>query len=351
MDPVTIGAIIGAGTGLIDRFISRGDIARQNAYNSPKEQLSRLREAGLPMAAMTGISAGNQSVIPEQGNFKGSIAEGMRTSTQMAQIKILKEEARLKASEADLNEARRDFLLSGIGEPIAGTNLTSNLQGEQILQRNQIEGGRIANRISEITARFANQRNLLENTNLVSQIQERLQRSGLIKEEIEGRQIQNKISNVIANYQSRMSHSQWVHLLKQNNLLDEQIYQSALTQEGTSLDNELKRIRNFVEDQTKFSHINMVHTDDLMKQLTWDKIGQEFNDYNEYMEFVRLTRDNLKGRHGLNPIKFVESVLAFAYTSITGLTGQNPTVGQILQGIGQPTPQRTYNTNNYINPK
>jgi len=121
--------LLGFGLSQLERAQSRGDIARQNAYNSPLQQIARLREAGLPNAALlNGTQAGNQSALPQTNKSLGNF---ITTQTQLKQLEILKAEIRLKNAEADESQARRDWLLSGRGEDRAGTNLTSNLRAMQ----------------------------------------------------------------------------------------------------------------------------------------------------------------------------------------------------------------------------
>lgn len=326
IDPVTIAAIIGAGTGLVDRFISKGDIAAQNAYNSPKEQLARLREAGLPMAAMTGQTSGNQSVIPEQGNFKASIGESMKTSMTLAQMKILKEEARLKGSEADLNEARRNYLLSGMGEDVAGTNLTGILKGERQLQQNQIEGGRFANMLAGVTARNAALRTSLENQNLVVDIQKKLADMGLVNEHTKGAKLDNDIKNIVRQYQPEMSRLQVERLVKENLKLD---YDT----EGSRLSNVAKEIENIVANATKDARIHMVHMSDMMSVLNYDRIKAEFRNFQEYQEFVSEVRKQFRGENGFMSLESFRALAALAYTTVTGLSGSSPQIGSLIQGI------------------
>lgn len=326
MDPVTIAALIGAGTGLVDRFISKGDIAAQNAYNSPKEQLARLREAGLPMAAMTGQTSGNQSVIPEQGNFKASIGESMKTSMTLAQMKILKEEARLKGSEADLNEARRNYLLSGMGEDVAGTNLTGILKGERQLQQNQIEGGRFANMLAGVTARNAALRTGLENQNLVVDIQKKLADMGLVNEHTKGAELDNDIKNIVRQYQPEMSRLQLERLVKENLKLD---YDT----EGSRLSNVAKEIENIVANATKDARIHMVHMSDMMSVLNYDRIKAEFRNFQEYQEFVSEVRKQFRGENGFMSLESFRALAALAYTTVTGLSGSSPQIGTLIQGI------------------
>lgn len=117
---------IGAAFNIVDGAISRGQAKRDAAqarewflqdreYNSPKNQLSRIHEAGLPSAAYFGGSASSQAEI-----FKGDIAqtdtglgkageniskffstrmERIATETAQTNLEILKNEKKLKDIE------------------------------------------------------------------------------------------------------------------------------------------------------------------------------------------------------------------------------------------------------------
>lgn len=75
------GQIIG---GMIERGQSRRAIERQNEYNTPVNQLARLREAGLPFAAFSDTAAGNQSQ-PQETRDSGLGEIGQYASTRMMQ--------------------------------------------------------------------------------------------------------------------------------------------------------------------------------------------------------------------------------------------------------------------------
>lgn len=326
IDPITIAALVSAGGGLIDRFISRGDIAKQNAYNSPTQQVARLKEAGLPMAALTGGVAGNQSQLPEGAGFKEAVSKYQSTSMQGKQLEILKAEARLKNAQADESEARRDWLLGQVNDTsLDMSNLTNQLRTSQNLQTSQLQGQSFANTISSFAARNASMKTLLENQTAIQNLARGLQGMGLVNKEIEGKELDNKIKDVVAQYQPGMSLEQFKHLVKSNNLLDVQI-------EGSNLDNEMKRIKNFIEEQTKHQQIHKIHMDDLQSVLNYERFGAEFKNYKEYQLFVDEVRRQFRGQNGFMSMDSFRALAALAYTTITGLSG-SANVGNIMMGL------------------
>lgn len=322
--------IIGAAGSIIGRAQSRGDIARQNAYNSPANQVKRLREAGLPMAALEGGQAGTQSALPETSGEKigESIGNYMTTSTQQLQLKLLQEEIRLKSTEADKNEAERNWLLSGRGTDAAGTNLTANLQYGQRLQGAQASGAEFASEITRMTSENMPWRLNEENRKIEAEVNNLHKAGGLLEKQIEGADLHNRIQAVKANYQQRMSNAEFINLLKTNNLLDANI-------EGKNVENDISKLRRAFDGATLDTRITQMNTNEWMQRLHLQEVQQKFNDYNQYQEFLRLTRNNLAGKDGYNPIKFLESVTAAAYTAVMGFTGNSPQGGQIMQGLYQ----------------
>lgn len=94
--PLIFGGIAGGSNlsaSIINREQSRGDIDRQNEYNSPINQLARLREAGFPMAAgfQGGVTAGSQSALPQTSGAAASnaIAGFISTAVQLKQLKLI----------------------------------------------------------------------------------------------------------------------------------------------------------------------------------------------------------------------------------------------------------------------
>lgn len=86
------------------------DLEAQNFYNSPAEQLRRLKEAGLPAAAFFSGGVSSQSDQPRTTNVDPTlgIAEGVQNffqnRIQKAQIKAIEADARGKSADADIKE-------------------------------------------------------------------------------------------------------------------------------------------------------------------------------------------------------------------------------------------------------
>lgn len=331
-----IAAGIGAGGAIGGAAIHRGqskqDIANQNAYNHPAQQLARLREAGLPFAAYAQGQSGNQSALPQasdagltQGSQSG-ISNFITTSTQLKQLELLKAEIRQRNAEADLKNAERDWLLSGRGEDKAGTNLTNNLRTQQEFSKAQATGAQLANKIQDAVARNTPTRLMLENTKLISDIEKTLSDKDLIKEHTKGAELENKIKRVLAAYQPSMSNAQLERLLKSNQLLD-------LNIEGTRLDNALSTIRNRIAAATEFDTIRMTKVGLLSAVQNYEVAKEYFNTYQQYQMFVRRVQDAFANEKDLSFGERWKAILAGIYTSIMGNQGSGNLPG-LLNSLG-----------------
>lgn len=312
-------ALIGVAGNVLNRSQSKGDIAKQNAYNSPGQQVARLRAAGLPMAAMEHAQAGTQSALPQTSGKEigGNIAGYVSTQTQLMQLKILQEELRLKGAEADKFEAEAQWLLSGRGEDRADTNLTNTLKTKLGIEQAQERGQNITNIISQATADNARNRLGLENNKLAQEIVNLVQQRGLVSEHIEGAALDNNVKRIIGEFQRGMSEQQFSKLVLENL--------------GQVSENEIKEIRARIEGATEVSQIFKTDMEAAMASLTYDRVKAEFDNYNQYYEFVQKVQDEMNRtpwERITNPRRTLESIVSLAYTTITGVPGNT---GSLLQ--------------------
>lgn len=320
---------------MISRGQSKRDIAAQNAYNHPAAQVARLREAGLPMAAgLEGARSGNQSSLPQtMQNTAGGLTNFIQRQIELKQIKLLDEEIRVRRSEANKNEAESKWLLSGQGTDTAGTNLTSILKTRLGMEQTQAKGAEIANKISQIAADNAYTRNVLENKKLTEEISSIIRERDLLNENIDKAMYDNRIARVLANYQESMSNAQLEKLLRENDLLSS-------TKKGKDIENSIEAIRYKINSYTadnemKMSDIKTAQDvmDYTLSNLTYDRVKAEFRNYEEYQAFVRTAREYMTTtdwKKVINPGEQMKAIVAFAYTTVTSLTGQSPNATNIL---------------------
>lgn len=94
--------------GLGKLISSRSALNKQNIYNSPVEQISRLRAAGLPYAAFEAGQAGSQSQLPDLSGFDNlgsAVGTGINQGNQM---RMFEELLRKASADADVAGNLRD---------------------------------------------------------------------------------------------------------------------------------------------------------------------------------------------------------------------------------------------------
>lgn len=92
-----VGGVLG---GMVSRGQDRRALERMLEYNTPANQLARLREAGLPFAAFSDTAAGNQSQAqPSTESGLNEIGKFATTRMMQKQMELL--EAQINATNAD----------------------------------------------------------------------------------------------------------------------------------------------------------------------------------------------------------------------------------------------------------
>jgi len=326
----SIGSIVG---GIINRGQARRDIAEQNAYNHPKAQLARLREAGLPMAAMTGGNVGNQSSLPTShsgtqiGEGVGKIGNYITTQMQLKQLKILDEEIRLKGTEADKNEAERDWLLSGRGEDRAGTNLTGMLKTRLNTSMLTEASQRITNALQNIDLSFRGAEKSLNIDKVRTDIASTLQGISSSLTQQEGNTISNDMARIALQFKGRMSLEDWKRAIKSNALLDKSLEEKDQDIFAKALSNSLSTLTFGESVREKQIHV-------AIQELQHTKLGMELKALGKWYEFVQESQKLFDPKEAtLNPIEIGRRLSAFGYTTISNLTGGSPGATSILSTL------------------
>lgn len=136
------------------------DLDAQNKYNSPTEQLRRLKEAGLPAAAFFSGGVSSQSDQPRSVNVDPTLgaAEGMsnlfKNRFQNAQLRLLDAQTRQQNATADEAEGRTAILKSPMDNYLGGTSTFQGVQMSTHLGKEQADkaaadaGQMIANQVA-----------------------------------------------------------------------------------------------------------------------------------------------------------------------------------------------------------
>lgn len=119
------------GAAAIQRNWALKDLAAQNKYNSPAEQIKRLKEAKLPLATMFGGQGGSTSEQPRGTDIDPSLGVGKGLDAyymnrmQKKQMELLDQNIRKATYDADISQVERnwkveeapDFQLPGVRTP------------------------------------------------------------------------------------------------------------------------------------------------------------------------------------------------------------------------------------------
>lgn len=316
--------------GVIGRGQSRRDIREQNEYNSPKNQLARLREAGLPMGAMGNNIANTQSSIPQTSGESiqaagGHLTNYITTQTQLKQIEIMKADAKLKNAEADRAQAETKYLLEGQGEDTQGTNLTRSLKARIGLEEATTTGTQIANEIAEGEKSNQKTRQGLENTETIARIAKLLQDRERTFVQMEGDKLNNKILEITSKYQDEKERTGLRATNKQIQKWGEEIGLIKSQTEGKNIENDINALRYQIEQATEQSQIDKINWEAMMRDVTYKQYEASFKSYQQYQEFVDEARKLFQDRgDNFIPTVLAKRLLAQAYTAITGVTGNAP---------------------------
>lgn len=193
MDPLSFLPSIGSlGAAAIQRNWALKDWNRVNAYNTPKEQVKRLREAGLPLATMFGGQGGSTAspvdttqVDPTLGTARGLEAH-FTNRMQRKQLELMDQDLRVKTAEADIKEGERNWKLSMTPDLLYGSQPgidTSNLEQTLNIQKETANFQRL----------YEGAKNQIEQ--VAMRVQEMLEKEGVLAEK-QRQEIKNMIVNM-----------------------------------------------------------------------------------------------------------------------------------------------------------
>lgn len=317
VDPAIATSLIGAGSDILGAEINAGQsrrfIREMNEYNKPLNQLARLREAGLPFAAFAGNAAGNQSLIPQtsgQGyaNAGNRLSNFFTTKTQLVQLDILKEEARLKRSEANKNEAMTEWLLSGKGTDRAATNLTAGLSTDLSIKQLQQQATEFANKIAEAEAGNIGNKIALTNTEQGQRIANMIQDYKAKDIQISGYKLDNALKQLELKWRPRMNAANLDHILKQNDIL--------VTEKG------LKQLQYNLDAATYNNKIRMSDIETETKRLGMQLLGVNYEQSRQWQEFNRRTQKLFLDNPKMSISERANAIMSMIYQTIGNPQGK-----------------------------
>jgi len=238
MDPITLSAIIGGGSTLVNaasslftnsankknalEFYNRqrtdalADWNMQNLYNSPKAQMQRYKEAGLSPHLIYGQQTNSPAVRSSSADTPKYVAPQMdnnlmqiplmkiQMENMQKQGKLLDAQAVKTNSDTDWRNLNTEFLRDTYGYKMEGMNVSNLLKGSQYRKTEE----EITKTQGQIRLQKQQAQNIIANTNLsierkaqVSQmIQNLITQNALLGEKVKTEQYQNEIQQKIQSF-------------------------------------------------------------------------------------------------------------------------------------------------------
>ncbi|AXH74807.1 MAG: hypothetical protein [Microviridae sp.] len=221
---------------------------KERLYNSPAQQVKRLREAGLPTAAGSNITGGQTQPATVGGDNYGTnqlndnLGKSITRQIDRKKLQIHGEELTKAAADAAIaaGNARNQLNPKGVYE---NTNQGLGTMQALGIQAEALKGAQIVNKYMPLE----------KNLNLASGTQAMRLTEQNIKNIATANQIQLQdlnIKKILANYQERMSKEQL------NALISDNIHRG-YRNTGASYDNDIKRLGYTIELATMAARIEM----------------------------------------------------------------------------------------------
>lgn len=187
-------------------------------YNSPAEQIKRMREAGLPLAAGSNISAGGgvSTQVQDLGlsGLNDNLGKSIIRNIDRKKLQIHQEELRAAKYAADIAQGNAKNQLNPAG---MFENTNQGMAASQAIQAQEaaIKGANLVNQWMPIEKA----QNILKSEKEIAKISadtaNSLAQHGILISE-------GKIKSILANWQEKMSKAEYDNLIKRNTGLDNQ---------------------------------------------------------------------------------------------------------------------------------
>lgn len=231
--------------GIVDNVIEGMNVRAARKYNTPANQVARMREAGLPMAAASQIAPGGgfqaRSTPIGTENFSSNLTQASQRQINRKQLDIMKNEIRAGGAAADVAVHNRNNLLAPSGQ-FEPTN-----QGTTA--RQEIEAQSLANDMARTVNYYLPSEKMLSLEQMGANIDKTSQ-------EIKNAMAQEKIlisvgsiKQILANYQERMSQGELTNLIRRNT--------------GLKIENDIKKVEFNVAWQTQLAKITIAKNEAL----------------------------------------------------------------------------------------
>lgn len=234
--------------GIASNIIAGINERKARLYNSPKNQVKRLQEAGLPLAAGSNISAGGgvSTKVSDlgTGGFTQNLGASITRQIDRKKLQIHQQELRQAQYAADLAQGNAKNQLNPVG---VFENTNQGLNAAQTLgtQSEALKSAQIINKYMP-SEKYQNlMKGTLEMGKIAADTKNAIAQNGILLSE-------GKIKNILANYQERMSLQQLQQLIKAN-------AGSELRNTQIGLENASKQLALTIEYATMSNQIRMAH--------------------------------------------------------------------------------------------
>lgn len=303
-------------------------------YNSPAEQIKRMREAGLPLGAGSNISAGGGVSTPVQdlglSGLNDNLGKSIIRNIDRKKLQIHQEELRSAKYAADIAQgnAKNQLNPRGMFENTNQGTITAQAIASQAAA---IKNAETVNKFMPLEKWQGLSKGAKEIDMITANI-----RNSLTANQIQLQDL--AIKKILSKYQEKMSLAELQSLIKGNAIKD-------LQKEGMATDNAIKKIAYTIEWQTQVARITMAKNAALASG----------NNLEAQRLSLLLTNASLPStqayyeiRRGLDKATLEKPNLpnTLLYLGMFQPTTSNYNFGQLMPSI--PSGGNTYNTNNYI---
>lgn len=293
---------------------------KERLYNSPAQQIKRMREAGLPTAAGSNITGGQtQPAIVGGDNYgtnqlNDNLGKSITRQIDRKKIDIAEQELRAAKAAADIatGNAKNTLNPSGVFEP-TNQGITA-MQGIQ-QQEQAIKSAEIVNKWMPLEKAQAILKNTKEMAKISADTANSLTQNGILVSE-------GKIKNILSKYQENMSSAELTNIIRRNT--------------GLKNANEISAVQGEIQRMTKIAQI---------QRAIWD---------------AEMSGKNLEAKQMSLLVQGLETESAKAYYRVRGRVDSSYDKGIIEGGIinprdviylnmFSPTASGSMNIGNFIN--
>ena len=198
--------------GIASNIIAGINERKARLYNTPANQVKRLQEAGLPLAAGSNITAGGgvSTKVSDLGTGQATqnLGASITRSIDRKKLEIMQQELRQARTAADLaaGEAKNKLNPTGSFEP---TNQGANMMNEMVSAAEAAKAAKTVNKWMDIEKAQNVLRSQKETAKIAADTAISLVKNGILLSDA-------KIKAILAQWQGKMSSAEFTNLIRRN---------------------------------------------------------------------------------------------------------------------------------------